>query len=225
MINGIEKLKQIKGLKELNETKDLEKLSHEFQGKDNKIWNQRNRLSALLFNLEGILSSKLNATIKGSTSKNSVNEDAKKQYLDVSDDTIMPFFKCIINKEFDTFQDESSDVLHPEQSKNLTDIQKQVDSLANDFNNEENGLTEDDLSDELKETEDKFEQIVHSLCLKKKQTESRLDKGKINKVVDHLDQMQRGIISYYYLVKTNNAFKQGKDIPASVSYPILSCFD
>ena len=225
MINGTEKLKQIQGLKELNETKHLEKLSHEFQGKDYKIWYQPYRLSAMFNDLWLIPIRKLNATFKGRTSKNSVNEDAKKQYLDVSDDTIMPFFKCIINKQFDTIQDESSDVLDPELSKNLTDIQKQVDSLANDFNNEENGLTKDDLLDELKETEDKFEQIVHSLCLKKKQTESRLDKGKINKVINHLDQIQSGIISYYYLLETNNAFKQGKDIPASVSYPILACFD
>ena len=212
MINGIEKLKQIQGLKELSETWDLEKLSHEFQGKDYKIWYQPYRLPAIFGDLWFILPRKLNATFKGRTRENSGNKDAKKQYLDVCDNAILPFFKCSINKEFGTIQDESSDVLDPELSKNLTDIQKQVDSLADNFNNEENGLTEDDLSDELKETEDKFEQIVHSLCLKKKQTESRLDKGKINKVVDHLDQMHSGILSYYYFLETNNAFKQGKGI-------------
>ena len=132
-------------------------------------------------------------------------------------------FSNASSTEFETIQDESSDVLDPELSKNLTDIQKQVDSLADDFNNEENGLTEDHLSDELKETEDKFEQIVHSLCSKKKQTKSRLDKGKINKVVDHLDQMHSGILSYYYFLETNNAFRQGNGIPPTIEFPILSC--
>ena len=203
----------------------MEEWGHEFQEKDYDIWKHRHRLTSIFHAFKSILLEKLNATLKGSgTEKSGVNEDVKKQYLDVCDNTIMPFFKCIINKKFDTIQDESSDVLDPELSKNLTDIQKQVDSLANDFNNEENGLTKDDLLDELKETEDKFEQIVHSLCLKKKQTESRLDKEKIDKVVgNYLQQTLSDIVSYYTLLKDNNAFRQGNGISQIVSYPSLYC--
>ena len=172
-----------------------------------------------------VLLRQLNPKVKDSETENSgVNKDAKKQYLDVSDNIIMPFFKCIINKEFDIIQDESSDVLDSEQSKNLTHIQKQVDSLADDFNNEENGLTAEDLSDELKEIEYKFKKIVHSLCLKKKQTESRLDKGKINKVIDnYLQQTLSDITSYYYLLEENNAFRQGNNIPPTGGFLILGC--
>ena len=43
-----------------------------------------------------------------------VNADAKKQLSDINDNAVLPFFKCIISKDIDILQDESSDVLESE---------------------------------------------------------------------------------------------------------------
>lgn len=187
-------------------------MSHDFQEKDYNIWHK----PADLFQIHSNLTSILEQQFDGYN-----NADSERPYFDDACDAVIQFFKCIINKEIDALQDDSSDVLEPEQSKNLTAVQNDINSLADDFNNDENELTEDDLSDELKRNQKKVQKIGLSLCPKKRETENRSDKMKINRAVSHLNDVIFDFTYYYGFLTKYNAYKQRKQVPAW-EYPFLS---
>ena len=228
MVNGIEKIKQIQELKELNETKELVKWSHEFQEKDYKIWQKPASLRAIYFDLIYTLLRKLRSTEKGTesgTDSANVNaDDTVKQFLDICDKNVMPFFKCIINKDIDTFKDDLGNVLDLEQSKNLTNIQKEINSLSDDFNNDKNKFTDHGLMHKLEENQKIIKKIARSLCLKKKQAESRSAEAKITRGVDHFQDVSDEITVFYaILVKSKEYSKKDVNSVYADPFPIVIC--
>ena len=212
MINGIEKLKQIQELKELDAIQELDKWSHEFQGKD-YIWNQTHRLRRiLLHHLDDVIIKKIEETNKGTDSSNVNKDDAKKQYLDVWDKDFLPFLKCIINKEIDNLKDDLRNVLDPEQFKNLTKVQKELNFLADYFNDEENEPNHRDLIRQANKNQHKLGRMEEPLCLKIKKAKSKLDKKKIREGRKHIIELIHDITFYYGMFGKNIAYKQGDDI-------------
>lgn len=230
MVNGIEKLKQIQELKELKQTEELVKLSHEFQEKDYKIWQKPVRLSViysdLIYTLLHKLTTKIREANSGTDNMNIGADDNVKQFFNICDKNVMPFFKCIISKEIDTFKDDLSDVLDSEQSKNLTNIQKNVNSLSDNFNNDKNKFTAHGLKDELDENQKMIWEVTNSLCLKKKQAESKLTKEKISKGIKHFNAASDDITVFYgILIKTKEFSKKEVNSVYADLYPMLGCQD
>ena len=124
----------------------------------------------------------------------------------------MPFLKCIINKEIDSLKDESSDVLDPEQFKNLTKVQKELNFLADYFHDEENKPTYHDLIRQANKNQDKLGIMEVPLCSKIHEAKSKLDKKKIGEGRAHLIYLIDDITFYYGMLGKNIAYKQGDDI-------------
>ena len=86
-----------------------------------------------------------NGTGNGTSSDNAV--DNKKPFFNATDE-FLRYFKCAIVTELITLKADLTDVLDQEQEETIKDIVINIKSLNED---NENGLTDDSLLDELKQ--------------------------------------------------------------------------
>ena len=65
---------------------------------------------------------------------------------------------------FTNLQDDMSDEFEPEKSEELKKIQKNINSLADEFSNKDNGKTEDDVKEKLNSNLKNYVKLeIHSL--------------------------------------------------------------